>query len=49
MRARRAWKSPKLEQELTSSHSLQPGAQSSRSYFAIAENERSPVHICTTR
>ena len=49
MLARRAWKSPKFEQELTSSHSLQPGAHSSRSYLAIAENERSPVHICTTR
>jgi hypothetical protein len=31
MPARLAWKSPQLEQELTSSHSFHPGAQTSTS------------------
>ena len=49
MPARRAWKSRKLEHELTSSHSPQPGAQTSTSYFMAAWKARSPVHIWTTR
>ena len=36
MLARRAWKSRKLEHELTSSHSPQPGAHTSTSYFIAA-------------
>jgi hypothetical protein len=49
MLARRAWKSRKLEHELTSSHSPQPGAHTSTSYLRAAWNERSPVHISTIR
>src|SRR4029434_163682 len=49
MRAPRAWKSRKLAHELTSSHSWQPGAHTSMSYFMAATNERSPVHIWTIR
>ena len=49
MLARRAWKSRKFEHELTSSHSPQPGAHTSRSYFIAAVKLRSPVHIWTTR
>jgi len=49
MLARRAWKSRKFEHELTSSHSPEPGAHTSMSYFMAATKERSPVHICTMR
>src|SRR5512135_763589 len=46
---RRAWKSPTFEHDDTSSHSLQPGAHSSRSYVLRAPKPMSPVQRIFTR
>ena len=49
MFARRAWKSVKVLQELTSSHAPTPGAHASRSYVLALEKPVSPAASNLTR
>ena len=49
MEARRAWKSPKFEQDEISRYAFWPGSQTSRSYVLAAPNPMSPVHKVMTR